>query len=382
MAKYFTDEFTIPSLNASYEERDPYEAPFKRLLSPQEFNALPQNIRQAFGNYKLYANAFASRKQATAENESIFQQSRAGTFEPAPSYRIPGATVKAAPAQPKIQVHKDIYGRPLMEMGGEGVHTGFGGKQIAETPEAAKLQTDMGFIIPSLKEYEAQKEFELEKGPIAREEFKKQMVERDAQRERAAKELEIKQAREQRLQEQADTRTKQFYEKFEQAKELLQKKQEFTDTKMGKEYQYKLENALAIAAENENIDARQFDKQIEEADRRLKTTMAEKDKDEILKYKLGIIKLQYETLARQAIELTPINALAGQNKMTEANQKLSEYKLLLADKESGKPITTTEKPIVNYTSLEEFKKAKETNAFPPNSKIYFNGKYVADTGAK
>jgi len=140
---------------------------FAKLRSPDEYNKLPDGIRNAFGGYMGYVNAFASRQRATRDQQAAYGQAGAGTFEPqqyqtlSQSYGGEGKRIPvksggvSGSAIPRTTTHKDIRGRVTATPIGGGMRTDMQGNVIPETLEAIEAGEELQYAVPTIREKSA-----------------------------------------------------------------------------------------------------------------------------------------------------------------------------------------------------------------------------------
>lgn len=144
----------------------------ERLLSPQEFGQLDEQVQGAYGGYMSYLNAYARRQRAKKALPEAYNQMREGTYEiPDVSgiLRSGGQTISTRGRIPQAgasktdgiptTIRKDIYGRPTEQLAGGGVYRGMSGEVIPQTAKqygaqrtieraipAAELESDIDFL--------------------------------------------------------------------------------------------------------------------------------------------------------------------------------------------------------------------------------------------
>jgi len=142
-----------------------------RLLSPEEFGRLDNNLTSAYGGYMGYLNAYAKRQKAKKAGPEAYAAVKAGTYEPfdytvasggkttsTRGRQIPTVAEVAKGARIPTTIHKDIYGRPTQELAGGGVERGMGGELIPQTAEQYGAQRRLDRAIP-VAEMEADTDF-------------------------------------------------------------------------------------------------------------------------------------------------------------------------------------------------------------------------------
>lgn len=132
-----------------------------RLLSPDEFAQLDDETRSAFGTYMSYLQTYARRGKAKQEAQSVFQQLKAGTYQP-PEIAFDNSAFRQANAQQaakrvpapsagtgETRLRKDISGTPRLELSGQGIRRRMGGDIFLQTPEQVGRQRRVDYAVPA-----------------------------------------------------------------------------------------------------------------------------------------------------------------------------------------------------------------------------------------
>lgn len=137
---------------------------FERPYSPEEFDRMPNNVRNYFAGYMGYLNAYARQQKAKTARQEGFQGISAGTYQ-IPDYQvstgqvlgsrgIPKSTSRSGTETPNTYTRKDMYGNVILQPGGSGIRRDIYNRTIPESLEGLKSMAQTEYAIPNVEEEE------------------------------------------------------------------------------------------------------------------------------------------------------------------------------------------------------------------------------------